>query len=175
MDAIARNKDNKDRKQIVNITVNKATVNDKSIIARLLQLYMHDFSEFTLDDINDNGEYNYNRLDCYWIEKDRYPFLIKTDGILSGFALIRSEIIDTEEVHSIAEYFILRKYRNQGIGRQVALMLFEMFKGKWKIPVLRCNSVGLQFWEKVIKDYTKDNYRELDKPEWPGPIYEFSE
>jgi len=158
----------------MNTTLYKATADDKNIIAKLLQLYMYDFSEYTLDDINDNGEYKYNRLDYYWIEKDSYPFLIKTDGIISGFALVRSEMIDNEEVHSIAEYFVLRKYRNKGIGKQIAVRLFEMFKGKWKIPVLRCNTIGLEFWNNVIKEYTKDNYREIDKAEWPGPIYEFT-
>ena len=155
-------------------TLNTATEDDKSIIAKLLQLYMYDFSEYTLDTINDHGEYIYNRLDCYWTEKDRYPFLIKTDDRLSGFALVRSETINNEKVYYIAEYFILRNYRNKGIGKKIAVGIFKMFQGKWKVPVLSCNTIGIKFWENVVKEYTKDNYIKIDKVEWPGPVYEFN-
>ena len=151
----------------------EATVDDKSIIVRLLQLYMYDFSEYTLDDVNAHAEYVYNRLDYYWTENDRYAFLIKTDGKISGFALVRTENKDGSKINSITEYFILRKYRKHGIGKNVAQELFRKFPGNWKVAVLNCNTLGLIFWENVINEITDSNYEKIDKKEWPGPMFEF--
>lgn len=46
----------------------EATVDDKPVVRRLLELYLHDFSEFSGQDLNDHGEYGYRYLDHYWTD-----------------------------------------------------------------------------------------------------------
>src|SRR5688572_5313813 len=70
-----------------------ASVLEQPVVARLMQLYLHDFSEFAqLDpshgDVDDDGLFPYPWLDLYWTEKKREPFLFRVDGRLAGFALI---------------------------------------------------------------------------------------
>lgn len=72
------------------ITIHKVEYEQKSILRNLLELYKYDFSEFDPDDdSNPNGLYEYKYLDHYWTEDGRYPFLIKVDDKLAGFALVR--------------------------------------------------------------------------------------
>ena len=38
-------------------------------------------------DVNVEGNYGYEYLDCYFEEENRYPYFIKVDGKLAGFAI----------------------------------------------------------------------------------------
>jgi len=46
--------------------------------------------------------------------------------------LVREIESDDEVFHSMAEFFIMRKYRRLGLGRVVAINLFERFEGQWR-------------------------------------------
>jgi hypothetical protein len=48
------------------IEVLEATVDDKPVVRRLLELYSHDFSEFTGTDVDAHGRFGYPDLDLYW-------------------------------------------------------------------------------------------------------------
>ena len=59
------------------IEIYRADKNEKSIIRKMLELYLYDFSEFDQADINEHGEYGYDRLDDYWTDNNsRYPYII---------------------------------------------------------------------------------------------------
>jgi predicted acetyltransferase len=66
------------------------------ILANLLELYAHDFSEFLPLEIGPDGRFGYKSLPLYWSESNRHPFLIRFDGKLAGLALVKkgSEISD---------------------------------------------------------------------------------
>ncbi len=66
----------------------------------------------------------------------------------------------SDSQYSVAEFFILRKYRRRGIGRQVAVDLFDRFRGRWEISKLPTNLPALRFWSNVIKVYLTENYTE---------------
>lgn len=55
---------------------------------------------------------------------------------------------------SIAEFFILRKYRRQGIAKEAAFKVFDMFKGNWSVSWLEKNLPAKTFWTKVILEYS---------------------
>jgi hypothetical protein len=50
------------------------------ILANLLELYAHDFSEFQPVDIGPVGRFGYKILPLYWSESTRRPFLIRSNG-----------------------------------------------------------------------------------------------
>ena len=148
-----------------------ASIADKFIIRNLMEMYRHDLSEFNYEDVGQHGFFGYMYLDHYWTEADRLPFIIKVSGKLAGFVLVRTI---EEDTHSIAEFFIMRKYRRQGIGQTVACRVFDMFPGKWKVAQEGGNVPAQVFWRKVISDYTDGNYREVLDDDWAGYIQEFS-
>jgi hypothetical protein len=87
-----------------------AKPDQEPILANLLELYLHDFSEFHHLEIGPDGRFGYPNLHLYWNNPDRHAFLIQVNGKLAGFALIKKEP-DTPSGQSawdMAEFFILR-------------------------------------------------------------------
>ena len=123
-----------------------AAAEQESIIANLLELYAHDFSEFHKLELGADGRFGYKNLALYWSEPDRYPFLIKVGGRLAGLALVKS----SEAVWDMAEFFIVRAYRRQGIGMKIAHQVWSRFPGPWEVRVMQSNRAALDFWQRAI-------------------------
>ncbi|GER90876.1 acetyltransferase [Dictyobacter vulcani] len=140
----------------VEITI--AALEEKFIIRNLLELCQHDSSEFTSQNIGDSGLFDYPYLDHYWTDQNRYPFLIRVEHKLAGFVLVQK--IDEPAMYSITELFILRKYRQQGLGEVVAHQIFDMFPGRWRVRQEIENARAQSFWRKVIARYTNNRYQE---------------
>jgi predicted acetyltransferase len=164
------------------IEVAPASLHEKDVLRNLLELYLHDISEMTGDDVDDSGLFGYRYLDLYWTEPERYPFLIRVDGKLAGFALVRQAGSMIEDAISpgdvcthMAEFFIMRKYRRQGIGARVARELFDRFPGRWEVNEIVENPAAQAFWRKVIGEYSGGVYEEvfLDDERWQGPVQVF--
>jgi predicted acetyltransferase len=118
---------------------------DKEVLRRLIEFYDYDFSEYLGWDVNDHGAFGYRYLDHYWIEADRHPFFIDVDGRLAGFSLVCSG-----RPNDMAEFFVMRKYRRAGVGREAARQVFEQFPGTWQVRELEANVGGSSFWRSVI-------------------------
>jgi predicted acetyltransferase/CYTH domain-containing protein len=121
------------------------TEKDRSVLRRLLQLYLHDFSELLDTDVDPQGEFPYRYLDHYWTEPGRHPFLIQVEGAWAGFALVRAC-----PHWDMAEFFVMRKYRRQGVGRAAAHLVFAAFPGTWEVRQLEANTGATRFWRAVI-------------------------
>ncbi len=149
----------------MNITLTPATLEEKPILERLLQLYLYDFTEFDKDDVNEQGLFAYPALSRNWEDPDRHPFLIRVDGKLAGFVLMREGIEGLIEpprkVNTIAEFFVLKKYRQGGIGEFAARWIFDQFKGHWEIEELSSNLPAQTFWRKIVNRYTHGDFREV--------------
>lgn len=137
----------------------KASYQDKEIIQNLMQFYMYDFSEFVVVDVEANGLFaDYKNLDSYWKDENRFPYIIQTDKKHIGFVLVRFIETDKRNYFSIAEFFVMKKYRRKGIGKSVAHQIFNLHKGTWEVFQKKSNKPAHLFWNKVINDYTKGNF-----------------
>lgn len=144
------------------VEVRSAKQRESPILESLLQLYLHDFSEFEDIEIGTDGRYRYPYLAHYWEDPTRYPFLIRVEGHLAGFALLRleSDPMTGQQAMDVAEFFILRPYRRRGVGAQVAQRLWDLFPGQWHIRVLNSNKPGYAFWKETIGTYTNNRFSE---------------
>lgn len=122
-----------------------ATEDDKPVLRRLIELYRYDFSEFDQADVDPHGEYGYRYLDNYWTEASRAPFLFRVNGCWAGFALVRAE-----SPFDMSEFFVMRKYRRQGVGRVAAAELFRHFAGPWRVRQQKTNPTATEFWRTAI-------------------------
>lgn len=143
---------------------------DKPVLRNLMELCLHDYSEFSGDEVGEHGLFGYSYIDFYWVENGRFPFFIRVDGKIAGFALVRTL---NEDTCSLAEFFILRKYRRKGIGRKAAYQLFDQFPGKWQVAQEAVNLPAQAFWRRVIGDYTNGRFQEITQADWHGPTQEF--
>lgn len=144
----------------MNYELIQASKEHKGIIQNLMQFYSYDFSEFIHCDVEDDGLFKaYPYLEDYWVEVDhRFPYVIKQEDNYIGFVLVRCIESEERKYCSIAEFFIMKKYRKEGIGTAVAKQLFDMHKGQWEIHQLESNVPAQQFWNKVIREYTQGNF-----------------
>ena len=122
------------------------------VLANLLELYAHDFSEFHGIVLGEDGSFGYKSLPLYWSDPGRYPFLVRIDGKLAGFALVKkgTEISGKENVWDVAEFFVLRGYRRRGFGTQIANEVCKRFPGAWEVRVMQANVSALRFWGHAI-------------------------
>ena len=143
----------------MNLNIQPAKYSEKHLLRKMLELCVYDLSEFDDRDLNKFGEYGYRYLDCYWIESKRYPFIIRVNNNLAGFVLINQSVHNLEAEWAIAEFFVLKKYRQQKIGKQTAFFMFDRFPGVWEIGILLNNLVAKAFWQKIIQQYDSQNTR----------------
>jgi predicted acetyltransferase len=142
-----------------------ATPDQQPILANLLELYIHDFSEFHDVEPGPDGRFGYMNLPLYWLEPHRHPFLLRLNGNLAGFALVKegSEISGNQTVWDMAEFFILRGHRRHGIGTASAHAVWRRFPGQWEVRVLKANLAAHDFWQHAITEF-------FGKPIRPAPI-----
>lgn len=161
----------------LNITVIPAQVAERPILRNLLELYQYDFSEFDGSDLEPSGLYDYPYLDHYWVEAGRTPFLVRLDSQLAGFALVAryNYLTGQKDAWVLAEFFIMRKYRRQGVGEYVARYIFSQFPGEWQVAQIPENMPATAFWRKVISRYTHGRFTEhdLNNDNWRGSVQMF--
>jgi predicted acetyltransferase len=133
----------------------------KGVINNLMQFYMYDFSAYVDLDLEEDGFFQtYPNLEDYWIERDKkFPYIIKKNEKYVGFVLVKT-IGAENNYFSIAEFFIMKKYRRTGIGKTVAVQLFDLHKGQWEVHQRENNKPALEFWSKIITEYTNGHFSE---------------
>ncbi len=159
------------------VEVIKASIEQKPILANLLELYAYDFTEFWDFDIGDDGFYGYKDLPLYWTQLTRFPYLIYVDKKIAGLIFVQkgSPVSNDEIVWDIAEFFVMRKYRRYHVGTVAALKIWEQFKGPWQVRVLVENQIACSFWLEAIKKFTQavpaKTHATIKEEEWI--IYSF--
>jgi predicted acetyltransferase len=132
-----------------------ASPEQEPILANLLELYAHDFSEFAGLKLGADGRFGYGHLHLYWEEPDRHPFLIKVNGNLAGFVFVRggSEISGDAAVWDMAEFFIARGHRRMRVGTKAAHEIWRKFPGRWEVRVMCRNQKAGEFWARAISEF----------------------
>jgi len=126
------------------------------VLSNLLELYQHDLSDCFEVDLRPDGRFGYELLPLYWSEPERrFPFIIRCGSQLAGFALatLGSPVSDDPNIHDVAEFFVLRRYRRCGVGRRAAHLLWNRYPGQWSVRVFEKHAAALRFWEEVIGEY----------------------
>jgi len=139
----------------MNIEVSPARPESEPVLANLLELYQHDFSEFVDIELGENGRFEYEHLPLYWKEPNRHPFLIRVDNKLAGFALVRrgSQVSANEDVWDMSEFFVVRRYRRRAVGTRAAHQVWARCPGQWEIRVMPSNQTAKGFWNRAIASF----------------------
>ena len=132
------------------VTLEAAAFTEAALLASLLQLYLHDLSEAFDIDLGPDGRFEYHeKFPLYWSEpKRRFPFLIRYEGRVAGFILVTR---GPRATFDVAEFFVLRRYRRDGVGRRAASLLWDRLPGRWTVRVLKENKGALAFWTGILE------------------------
>lgn len=143
----------------MDIYLEKVGIDKKETLYRLLQYSLFEESENDLNEMNDEAIFEYKYFDSYFSDDDRDAYFIReqgTDKIL-GFAMINTYMQILESGHSIAEYMVIPKYRRNKIGKKVATLLFDKYRGDWEVSPSFNSEKAYLFWKNVIEEYTNKN------------------
>ncbi len=143
----------------MNIEIIEATKSWEPAMASMFGFYVYDMSEF-MDGVDgwafpDSGRLEPDKyFDDYWRDEKRWPFIVKVDSELAGFVLVNTTGAFPETDYNIAEFFVHRKKRRQGVGAAVAKDIFERFRGNWEVARMPRNTAAIGFWDRVVAEYT---------------------
>lgn len=163
------------------VSLERGEPSQRETLANLVQLYIHDFSEFLSAQrklaVEEDGRFaDLLKLDDYWREADRSVWFIRAGGQLAGFALLnRHSHCNRPLDFNMGEFFVMRTFRRDGIGARAAIDLIKMHPGQWEIAVSARNPPALAFWPRVIAAAGASEVETLegDGKAWTGPITRF--
>jgi predicted acetyltransferase len=130
------------------------------LLRNLFEHYCHDMSEWFDVDTGADGSYSYDTASVWASAQEVY--LATVDNSIAGFALIGSAAdwlgdIAARDVH---EFFVLRRFRRRGVGKQMAALLWNEHPGEWLVRVLEANAPAVLFWRIAISDCSAGSYNE---------------
>ena len=150
------------------ISIRTAMWEDKTVLARLLELYQYDMSEIWPQTLNAHGEYGFG-VDRYLRNPRLRAFLFLVDGNYAGFGL-DPDVSLPENEFWMGQFFVMKRYRRVGVGTKGARFIFDQFRGKWEVGQMPLNDHARIFWRRTISEYTNGNFveHELHDDRWDG-------
>jgi predicted acetyltransferase len=163
------------------VTLEPAGRDKRQTLVNLFQLYAHDFSDQWFDrpegELDEDGRLEeYGLLDNYWSEPNHEVLLIRANGRLAGFAMVNPHAHSGLPLdYEIAEFFVARKHRREGVGKAAALAIIGARPGLWELAVARRNVGAQHFWRKVGAELADGEVEALDRDDerWNGLILRF--
>lgn len=122
---------------------------------------MYDLAEFGKWPCGADGVYAFkpSMLDPHWQRDDHWPFLIYHDGELAGFCLVRRYPPNPAR-YDIEQFFVLRRFKGMGVGKQAFCAAVARFPGLWQTRVMLENTPALTFWRSAINSLTDGNFQQ---------------
>lgn len=155
----------------MDVKIEKVKKEERNILERMLQLYLHDVSNyFPMDFDSKKGLYEYDELDKYFDDSANIAYFIKNEEKILGFSLV--DISDNENV--IQEMFTLNNYKGQNVGTKAAELIFDSKKGNWTVRSLPKSDKAENFWNKCIKKYTNDSFKITSVGKFNRAVFTFN-
>ena len=132
---------------------------DREIINNLLQFESYDFCQYYNNDLSENGLFN-DKLQDFYI-KEKLSYIIRVDGKIAGFMLIRQKI----GLKAVEEFWVYPKYRKGLLAYRFLIEFSKIETGLVEFLILKKNDRWMRDLEymfnkhsnhvkiKKIKDY----------------------
>jgi predicted acetyltransferase len=142
------------------LSISKIGPESEVLLRNLLEHYMHDMSEWFDVDTQPDGSYSYD-MSSIWANGHE-AYLARVDHSIAGFAMVGSaaEWLGESGAHDIHEFFVLRRFRRNGIGQRMATQIWNERPGAWLVRVAEANAPAIPFWRTAISNYSHGSYQE---------------
>ena len=153
------------------LLVRRAVWADRSVLARLLELYQYELSDIWPQELNEHGEYGF-AVDRYLRNPLLAAYLFLADGRYAGFGLVDPDVSLPENEFWMGQFFVLKRYRRLGLGAMGARHIFDQHRGRWEVGQMPGNDAARAFWRRVIGAYTGGRFveHELNDERWHGSL-----
>ncbi|SDK94288.1 Predicted acetyltransferase [Pseudomonas delhiensis] len=124
------------------------------LVRNLYQFYAYESSDWEQEDVEADGRFyiHEEHLARYWQAPQWSAELVLVDGFIAGFVLIERSELPGIDALELADLFILKKYRHQGIGRAVATQVLTRGEGAWLVHFYRQDETARAFWQAVLAE-----------------------
>lgn len=123
---------------------------------KYLNEYLTELSEFDPDiKFDEKGVPIYKWFDCYWDDKDRFPFYFIVDGAIAGIAMIRE--LDNM-LYDFAEFYVCPQFRKDDNSIWFATEITNLFDGQFVFSTRFTNPRAIKFWGKFAKLFDSNEF-----------------
>lgn len=141
----------------------KVTIADETatpLLTNLMQLYLHDMSDWFEIETEADGRFDYS-IEDFWTE-EKSVLIAWVGSQPAGFAVVQSAEKHTGDPNGfdMKEFFILRNYRRSGAGTQFIRHIWNSHPGSWIIRVVANNRPAVPFWRSVVADFSGGEFHE---------------
>ena len=118
--------------------------------------YLIELSEFDPDiKFDDKGVPIYNWFDCYWDDKDRFPFYFLVDNKIAGLAMIREL---GNMLYDFAEFYVCPEFRKDNNAIWFATEITNLFEGQFVFSTRFTNPRAIKFWGKFALQFEDNSF-----------------
>jgi predicted acetyltransferase len=135
---------------------------DGQVLGNLMELNAHDMSPFSSMEMKSDCFFKCDERSIYSLQSvNRVPFLIRCRNKVVGFVVItRGPLSSANPEFDVTEFFVVRRYRQLGVGRRAAHLLWDRFAGYWSVRVSDGNKPAIHFWRTIVAEYSRGVFSE---------------
>jgi len=157
------------------LEIRRARADEQETVGNLMELYLHDLTDYWPYDVDATGRFGAPSLPTYWHDQSRCAYVFLVEGVYVGFALVSTDVCLPQNQYWMAQFFVLRRYRRRGIAQAAACRIFDDLPGRWEVGQIPLNTPAQTFWLRVIDQYTRGQFETetFDDERWQGPLQWF--
>lgn len=127
---------------------------------KYLNEYLTELSQFDPDvKFDDKGTPVYKWFDCYWTDKDRFPFYFLVDGSIAGFAMIREL---GNMLYDFAEFYVCPEFRKDDNAIWFASEITNLFERQFVFSTRFTNPRAIKFWSKFASQFDGNSFYDAE-------------
>ncbi len=159
----------------MSLLIHQARPEDFPALEQMLEFYQYDLSDIWLQDLDHNARYGFDLTRHRKADRSR-AYIAREESQFVGFALTAPAIVTRTEGTWMEQFFIFKRHRRSGAGRDLAKHVLLSHPGLWEIGQIPGNAVAQTFWRRVIGEVTGGEFNELQVTEgwWQGVVQQFS-
>lgn len=136
------------------LSVEPATLRDKTLLFRLLQLYFFDSTRWSGEDLQEDGLYECEEdglLSYLNADDGGRAYILRVSGELAGFALVDDVPFEGKRIAEFADLFVLPKYRRLGLASAATTQIVINSENPWLFAVFRKDREAMRYWQASFK------------------------
>ena len=156
------------------LQIRRALAHDYPALQQMLELYQYELSDIWPQEADAQARYGYD-LARHRQGESFHAYVALVGSQYAGFALVAPARVTRSEGCWMEQFFVLKRFRQQGAGFALARHVMDQHPGAWEIGQMQANSAAQAFWRKTIAALTGGSFVELEQREgrWQGIVQQF--